>query len=60
MLDKVTREQAAQRLGISTRTLDRRIRSGELEREATGARRVYVLLDSVGSVETRYLQKVCK
>ena len=35
MQDKVTREQAAQRLGISTRTLDRRIRSGEIEREAS-------------------------
>ena len=46
----MTREQAAQRLGISTRTLDRRIRSGEIEREATGERRVYVLLDSVETV----------
>ena len=46
MLDKVTREQAAQRLGISTRTLGRRTKSGEIEREATDERRVYVLLDT--------------
>ena len=49
-MDRLSRDEAAQRLGISTRTLDRRIRSGEIERETTGARRVYVLLDTVETV----------
>ena len=54
MLVKLTRDEAARRLGISTRTLDRRIGAGEIEveRETIGARRVYVLLDvDEGTVE---------
>ena len=52
---KVSRDEAARRLGITTRTLDRRIGAGqiEVERETNGARRVHVLLDVVeDTVET--------
>ena len=49
MVDRLTREQAARRLGVTTRTLDRRIRAGDIdvERETTGSRRIHVLLDTV-------------
>ena len=56
----MTREQAAQRLGISTRTLGRCTKLGEIEHEATDERRVYVLLDTdhemTGVVRTRIVR----
>ena len=48
MTDRLTKDEAAARLGVSTRTVDRRIARGELqiEREADGKRRIMVLLNT--------------
>ena len=47
MIERLTKDQAAARLGVSTKTIDRKIARGELksEREPGGRRRVMVLLD---------------
>ena len=48
MSNRLTKVQAADRLGISTKTLDRRIARGEFktERESGGRRRVLIIMDS--------------
>ena len=47
-LTRVTKTEAARILGVSARTVNRKIAAGELEteRETTGRRRVLVLLDA--------------
>ena len=51
MSDRLTKVQAADRLGISTKTLDRRIARGEFktERESGGRRRILVIMDSTSA-----------
>ena len=46
MLVRMTRQDAANRMGVSTRTLDRRINAGEVQIEKeSGNGRVHVLMD---------------
>ena len=46
MLVRMTRQDAANRMGVSTRTLDRRINVGEVQIEKeSGNGRVHVLMD---------------
>ena len=48
MIERLTKDQAAARLSVSTKTIDRKIARGDLksEREPGGRRRVMVLLDT--------------
>ena len=60
MSNRLTKVQAADRLGISTKTLDRRIARGEFktEREGGGRRRVLVIMDSTSDNDLDTLDSV--